>query len=387
MAFEIVLLLDIALILLVAKVFGEIAERLKVSSLVGEVFAGVLLGPILLIVQPNAFLEQIASFGIIFLLFIIGLNTRFEDIKKDTYKAGVLAALGAGFSFIAGFAIGLSIFNSFNTGIFLGIAMLSTSTAITLRALVDAGEIKTRIYEMAVSINMADEVIAILALSLLTTYFTYGTVQLWTILGLFLAVLGFIIVIMTAGTNIITRFLSLFKLAQDEYMFVSIPLVIAFIVAFISQQVGIAAVTGAFLAGMTMSKSRLTESVILPNVKIIGYGFFIPLFFAYSAVMFDINTIYSAWPVILLFLVLGAVAKLIGIGYFSKTLKFDSREQMMLGIGMIPRGEYSIVITQIALGAGIITNNIYTIVISFVVLSILITPILMKLVMRQRRHF
>ncbi len=385
MVFEITLLLDIALILFVAKVFGEIAERLKVSSLVGEVFAGVLLGPILLIVRPDPFLEQIAGFGIIFLLFIIGLNTRFDDIKKDSYKAGILAILGAGFSFLAGFLIGMFLFNSINTGIFLGIAMLSTSTAITLRSLVDVGEIKTRIYEIAVSIDMADEVIAILALSLLTTYFTYGTVHIWAILGLFLAVVGFIIVIMTVGSDIVSRFLSIFKLAQDEHMFVSIPLVIAFVVAFISQQIGIAAVTGAFLAGMAMSKSRITESVIMPKMKILGYGFFIPLFFAYSAILFDLNTLYTAWPIILLFLAVGAVAKLFGIGYFSRICKFDSREQLMVGISMIPRGEYSIVITQIALGAGIITNNIYTIMISFVVLSIIITPILLKLVMRRKR--
>jgi Kef-type K+ transport system membrane component KefB len=170
MVLEVGLLLDIAILLLTAKVLGEISERLGFSSLIGEVVAGMILGPVLLIVHPHQFLEQLSMFGLLFLLFLIGLDTRFEDVKKDVYKGSVLAVIGSGFSFIAGFLVGTLVFNSAQVGIFLGVAMVSTSTAITFRALIDIGEMKTRIYEMTLAMNMADDVIAILGLSLLTTY-------------------------------------------------------------------------------------------------------------------------------------------------------------------------------------------------------------------------
>jgi Kef-type K+ transport system membrane component KefB len=384
MALEVVLLLDIALILITAKILGEIAERFGFSSLIGEVAAGIILGPVLMIVKPDAFLEQIAGFGILFLLFLIGLGTRFDDVKKDAYKGSVLAIMGAGLTFVAGLAVGIMLFHDTNIGIFLGIAMISTSTAITLRSLIDIGEMKTRVYEASLAIDMADEVIAILALSLLTTYFTLGSVQIWAVAGLFFAVLGFFLVITTVGSKIVGKFLELFKGMQDEQILVSIPLVIVFVVAFLSEQVGIAGVTGAFLAGMAMNKSRLAEEVIVPKMKIIGYGFFIPLFFAYSAVVFDLNTMVTAWGVIILLLVVMTVTKLVGCGYFARFYKFGPREQMLIGIGMVPRGEYAIVISQLALSLAIITNQLYTIVVSTVVLTILLTPVLLKLAAKQK---
>ena len=385
MALDVVLLFDIAVILIVAKVLGEIAERMGVSSLVGEVIAGVILGPLLGIVRPNEFLSQISTFGIMFLLFLIGLHTNFDSVKKDVYKGSVLALLGCGLSFIGGLAIGTFVFNNVETGIFIGIAMVSTSTAITLRSLIDIGEVKTRVYEASLAIDMADEVIAILSLSLLVTYFTYGVLQIWTVVALFFTVIGFFLVVTTVGSKVVGKFLESFRHMRDEQIFLSIPIVIVFIVAFLSEEVGIAGVTGAFLAGVAMNKSKLAESVIVPKAKIIGYGFFIPLFFAYSAVMFDLNTLWTSAGVILLILVVGILAKLIGTGYFSRFYRFDRREQMLIGIGMIPRGEYSIVIAQIGLAAGMITNQFYTIIVSFVVISILMTPILIRFAHKSRK--
>lgn len=383
MALDVILLLDIALILILAKILGELAERLHVSQLVGEVVAGLILGPLLLIIKPAPFLEQIASFGILFLLFLIGLNTRFDDVRKDMYKGSVLAIAGAVLSFVAGFLIGYFVFNSVNTGVFLGIAILSTSTAITLRSLADIGEIKTRVYEVALAVNVADEVIAILALSLLTTYFTFGIVNIWTVVALFFVVLGFFLVILTVGSHAIGRFLELFKAVKDEHMIIAVPLVVIFAVAFLSEQIGIAGVTGAFLAGMAMSKSSLTESVIKPSIGTIGYGFFIPLFFAYSAIVMDLSAIQANISAILVLVAAAAVAKFAGIGLMSRFFRFAKREQRLLGASMIPRGEYAVVIAQLGLAAAVINQQVYSIVIAFVVISIVITPIVLRFMSKR----
>ncbi len=378
MALEVQVLLDIAIILIVAKVFGEVAERLKFSSLVGEVIAGIVVGPLLGLVHPSAFLAQVASFGILFLLFLIGLNTKLDDFKKDIYSGSFLAIIGAAISVIAGFLIGYGLFGSIEIGVILGVAVLSTSTAISLRAFADLGEFRTHVYQKLVAISSADDVIAILALSLLTTYFTYGIVEIWKVVALFFAIVGFFFIILTAGSKFVAHLLQAFTKVKDDQIMLSIPLVIIFIVAFLSEQVGVAGVTGAFLAGMAMNRSPLAENVIAPKIKTIGFGFFIPLFFAYSSLILDLGALVSQIGVILLLVVAISLAKIIGCGLFGGIYGFSRREKIMIGFGMIPRGEYAIIIAQFALGAAILTQQIYTVIISAVLLTVIITPILLR---------
>ncbi len=381
---DVQIFIDLALLLLSAKVFGEIADRFGFSSLVGEVFGGIIVGPVLGLVHPSMLLSQIAGFGILFMLFLIGLHTNFDEVKKDVYAGSVLAIAGIALSVLGGFLVGYLLFNSALIGIFLGIALLSTSTAMTLRSLIDAGESQSRAYKMSLAIDLADEVLAILALSLLTTYFTIGNVRPWDVMTLFFAVLGFILFIITAGAKIVGRSLGIFQRMRDEQMLIAIPLAIVFVIAFVSEHVGIAGVTGAFLAGMAMSKSQLTQPIIVPKMKVIAYGFFVPVFFAYSALVLDIGALVTYMPAILLLLLIGVAAKIFGCGIMSRFYGFNSHEQKLIGIGMIPRGEYSIIIAQFALMAGIIKNDLYTIVIAFVVLSILITPVLLRLAKKRR---
>lgn len=378
MVVDVIILLDLAIILVVAKVFGEIAERVKIDPLVGEILAGLLVGPVLLWVHPSEFIEQMAFIGIIFLMFLLGLSTRFDDFKKDIYAGSALAIGGAALSFIGGFVIGEVVFNSFNIGLFLGVAMISTSTAIPIKALIDMGEFRTKVGQMLVVISMADDIIAILGVSLLATYFTVGTIQLWQSVALFFAMLGFILFVLTAGSRASDRALSIFQRMRDEQILITIPIIIVFILAFISQRVGVAAITGAFLAGMAMSRSVYNEPIIAPKIKTIGYGLFIPIFFAYSALIIQLDKLMSYWWLIIILLAVGIVAKVIGSGWTARFYGFRGREQGIIAIGMIPRGEYGIIVSQIALGLGVITGELYAAVIGFVVLTIIATPIAMR---------
>lgn len=379
------LFLAIAILLLSAKLLGELFERLNLSSLVGEIFAGILVGPILGLVTASDDLRMVTNFGIIFLLFLIGLSTKFDEVKNNIYVGSALAIGGCTFAFLGGFLVGYLVFSSVQIGIILGVAVISTSTAITLRSLTDIGAFQSKPYKLALAIDIADEVIAILALALLTSYFSLGSVKIWEIVTLFLAVLGFFFFILTAGSKILGKFLTLFQTMRDEQVVLSIPLVILFFIAFVSEQVGIAAVTGAFLAGVAINKSPLIEPVVVPKVKAMSYGFFIPIFFAYSAVLLDIKSIVTFFPVILALLATVSVGKFLGCGFLAKYCGYNSHDQKLVGIGMIPHGEYSIIIAQIALLGGFIKSDLYTIIIGFVIISIVITPMLLKLVNGKKR--
>ncbi len=373
------ILFDIAVILIFAKIFGEIAERLRFSSLVGEVIAGITVGPLLGIVHPSAFLGQLAGLGVIFLMFLIGLNTKFDDFKRDIYKGSVLAVAGAALSAVLGFMIGSYVFNNFYAGLVLGAALVSTSTAVSLRSLIDAGEFRTNVYNKITMILTADDVVAILTLALMTSYFSYS-VEIWKVIALFFAVIGFFFLVLTAGTRFVPRVLDLFAKVPDEQIMLAIPLVIVFIIAFASENVGIAAVTGAFLTGMAMNRSSLADSAIAPKVKTIGYGFFIPIFFAYSALILDLSALGTHIWLILLLVVIAAAAKFVGAGLLSRIYGLNLKEQITIGVGMIPRGEYTIIVAQAALAATMLTTDVYTIIVAFVLVSIIITPLLLRVV-------
>ncbi|MBI4020403.1 MAG: cation:proton antiporter [Candidatus Aenigmarchaeota archaeon] len=375
--------LGIALLLVAAKAFGWIAERIGISSLVGEISAGVVLGPLLGLVTPDPFLAQIANLGVIFLLFLIGLSTNVEEFREYAYIGSALAMGGAFVSLALGFLLGYFILGSVQAGIFLGIAIISTSTAISVRTLVEAGEFHSNIGRTLLTAGVADDIIAILALAALSTFISLGGVQVWQIFTLFLAVLGFILLMLTAGARAVGWFISRFQRAKDEQMLIVIPLTILFGIAFLSEQIGIAAVTGAFLAGVAMSKSPLTETAIIPKAKTIGYGLFIPIFFAYSSILLDISAFSTSYMLVIALVVVGLLAKFIGCGLLSKATNLNGREQKIMGISMMPRGEYSIVIAQIMLTAGVITSSFYTVVIAFVVFSIVITPMLFKMAIRD----
>ena len=373
---DVSVLLEIGIILFFAKIFGEISRRIGISSIVGEVIAGIAIGS-LFHFRPDHLLEIISGIGILILVFLIGLETKFEEIKSDIYKGSILAIFGSMLTFICGLFLGEIIFGSLNTGIVIGIAMISTSTAIPIKTLIDRGQLKTHVGKILVVIAVADDIIAILALSLMTTYFSIGAINVWNILMLFLVMLGFIYMTLTVGTKIVEKIISFVGYhIKDEQALIAAPIAVAFATAALSQRLEIAAVTGAFIAGMIMSKSVFTKSIIIPKLGTIGMGFFVPIFFAYSGMLMDLSSVSQTWWIIAVLVVAGSLAKIIGSGFFSRFFGYDSREQAIISISMVPRGEYGIVITQLALAIGVISNSIYTILISFVVATIIITPVL-----------
>lgn len=369
-------LLEIGIILLFAKLFGYLTERMKLSSIVGEVIAGIFIGAVFHF-KPGHFLEIISGLGILILVFLIGLETRFEEIRKDIYKGSILAILGSLLTFAGGLLLGELIFGSLEFGIVIGVAMISTSTAIPIKALIDRGEIKSPVGKILVVISVADDIIAILALSIMASYFSAGGIVVWNAAILFLVMLGFIFFTLTVGTKIVERVVSFVGYhIKDEQALMTAPIAVALATAALSQRLDLAAVTGAFIAGMIMSKSVFTRSIIIPKLQVLGFGLFVPIFFAYSGMLMDLSSIADTWWIVASLVIVGSATKILGSGVFSRFFGYDIREQAIISISMIPRGEYGIVISQLALAMGVITGNIYTILISFVVITIIITPLL-----------
>jgi len=386
---EIRILLDIALILITAKIFGEIAERFKTSHLVGEILAGILIGPVLHLIYPGSieFLSLFSLIGVVLLLYLIGLSTKFEDIKEDIYPGTYIAIVAALVSLASGFLLGFLLFQSFDIGLIIGIVLMGTSTAIPVKILADMGEMRSKVGRLLITTSMADDIITLIALAAVSTFFTFGAVQLWQIVALVFTVIGFILAAITVGEKMSNKILSFIQKMRDEQILLVVPLAIIFVVAFVSQRIGVAAVTGAFLAGMAMSKSVFSETVIAPKIKAIGYGFFIPIFFAYSALIIDLNLLAEYWWTILLLVVIGGTLKAVASGWMSGFFGLYGKDKSIMAIGMVPRGEYGIVISQIAFGIGIISNSLYGALVAFVAITAIITPILFRLLIFKERKY
>jgi len=378
---DVIILLYIALLLVVAKFFGEIVNKIGISSLVGEVFAGILLGPILgVVVLPNDINAQLAPFvglGMLFLLFLSGLSTRFEDMKGDLYVGGIITVIGGVLTAVAGFLFGLFFFNDIMISIFIAVALISSSTVVAVRSLENIGEQNSYIGKRVLAIMLIDDVMAMTALAIMMMYVSSGKIFMFDIFKLILVIAGFIGVVLALGPKVSDKIFSrLHKFEDDEIIF-SIALVFLLIIASISGMLGLATVTGAFLAGVILNNIQYVNELV-PKIKTIGYGFFIPLFFAYIGLALKLDAILSSIFIVLLLAVITILTKFSAGAFFSKYLGIKKHERMIIGASMIPRADYSLVIANVALSIGMITANIYSIVVAVVLITIVITPVIMK---------
>ncbi len=381
MAFDLAILVDIAVILIGAKIFGEIAERLKFPVLLGEMIAGLVIGALAL-VKPTEFMSEIAGIGILFLFFMLGLTLKIADIRKEFKSDFLITIGGTATSFIIGFLFGYFLFADATKGLFVGVAVMSTSTAIALKILHDAGELNTKTENMASAVSRVDDVIAILMITVMTSVMLLGPRLESVLLSVGIVLVAFLVLEKWASAAI-GNAIGIFKHLKDEHVLVAITLVAVFIVSYIVQGAGIGSAVGAFLAGYALSKSKLTDQEILPKMKTLGYGFFIPIFFAYAAIMVDTGLAIAAAGSIIVLFILSIAAKFAGTAILAWWEGHKGRELALLGSAMMPRGEYAIAIAYIALLSQFIDKQLYSIVIVFVLLTIIATPIAFKILKKR----
>jgi Kef-type K+ transport system membrane component KefB len=374
------LLLTIGALLFFAKILGEISERIGVPSLVGEIIAGIVLGPILGFIVLDNFLQDLMVVEIIFLLFIAGLEIRAEDVKNNTYMASVLAVGGGMVSLILGFIVGIIFFNNILVALALGVVLMSTSNGTLFMILMKIGEFNTKIGRTIVSVTIADDVVGILALSLFTIYVSqsrFGLADAWY---LFLLSLGFYLIVLTAGSKIANKLMNFFGIFRSQEVLLSMPVVIAFVLAYITDNLGLSLAVGAFLAGVAMANSKFTENTIRPHVETISFGLFIPLFYA----CIGTTLVFAGldFMLVIALLVAAILGKFIGCGLLSRFFDHDWEEMKLIGLSMIPRGNENIVIVQIIFMLGVITIQAYTSVIFAMIMTLILAPILLKIFYR-----
>ncbi|MEM4257834.1 MAG: cation:proton antiporter [Candidatus Thermoplasmatota archaeon] len=395
------MLLEIALAIICAKSFGFLFEKIKQPGVIGEIIGGIILGPSLLgslsgstiTLFDTTFItftldltseefKEIAFIGVVFLLFIVGLETNISDLKK-TKRSGILAGLfGVIIPFCFGTIVGLFFSLDLLQSMALGTILLATSATIAIRILTDIDMLSTRI---GLTLNTAIVVNDILAMIIFALVFRTG--NSW---GLVVQILLFFSCTISLGV-IIGHFLKKTKIAEKSPAVVLMfGLIICFLFAAFAENLGITAIIGAFIAGLFIRKTH-REHQLCEFIKTIGYAFFIPLFFVWVGATFNFWYLFEAADLssliffIVAFVITGLVSNFLGGSVGARLAGLNRRDSISVGIGMMPVMGVALIIVTTGIDNhifgepnGILANQIKISTLLLIIISSLISPFLLK---------
>lgn len=355
-----------------AKLFGEVFERLKQPGIVGEILAGILIGPSVLgWIAPGEFLNALAELGVMFLLFRVGLEVKASELVQVGGRATVVAALGVIVPFFMGWGILLLWNEPQIEAIFVGAAMVATSVGITAQVLAAKGVMQTRASRIILAAAVVDDVLGLLVLAVVSSL-ARGQVRVIDLIVTAVAAIGFTILVAAWGTraagSVVPRVREKLRVAEAEF---ALSMTLLFGLALLAVYAGVAAIIGAFLAGMALSES------VGERVHDLAHGvteLLVPFFLAGIGLHLSLGAFGSRETLILSLVILAAAifSKFAGCG--AGALRLGRADATRIGIGMIPRGEVGLVVAQIGMRLGVITEHIYGVVVFMAVATTIIAP-------------
>lgn len=369
--------LDMLLIFGSAKLLAEILERFHQPGLIGEILAGILLGPgVLGWIAPNDVLSALANLGAIFLLFEIGLEVRSSELLKVGGTALVIATLGVIVPFVAGWGI-LVLWGAGNiAALFAGAAMVATSVGITARVLASHGWLEERASKILLAAAVIDDVLGLIVLAVVSSA-ARGRFE-WLPLSLTaLLALGFTFIVAQWGTRSMAKLIpgvrDNFRVGEAQFAF---SMILLFALAFAAAVIGVAAIVGAFLAGLALAEN------VSERVKHLAHGvteLLVPFFLVGIGLSVNLRAFTESRSIFLaVTLSLAAVAsKLIGCGLGA--LRLGKVDALRIGVGMIPRGEVGMVVAQLGLTMGVIEHSLYSVVVFMAVATTMLPLPFLKL--------
>lgn len=367
-----------------AKIMGELAELVGQSNVVGEILAGIVLGPAVLgIVQPSVVLSALAELGAMFLLFRIGLEVQAEDLMRTGRTAVLVAMLGVVVPFFTGYLLMQWWGRSTVESLFLGAAMVATSVGITAQVLDSLGMLQHAASRTIMAAAVIDDVLGLIVLALVSSLAKGDFRPLDLALTAFMAI-GFTVAVAFYGTTTMQRVKDWAQnFIRNKESDFHLAMVMLLGMGLLSLQAGVAAIIGAFLAGMALS------STVNHRVHDLTSGlseFLVPFFLVGIGLYFRPAAVSS--PESLLMVAIVAIAailsKMAGCGLGAWNL--GRANMYRVGAGMVPRGEVGMVVAQIGMGLGAVTDMLYGVVVSMSLLTTMVAPPLLKLAFRNKQE-
>lgn len=396
-------LLELVVILLAAKLGGDLFERFHQPAVLGELVIGMLIGNMPLVgieifstFQHDLTLEILAEIGVIILLFEVGLESTVRDMMKVGVTSFMVAIFGVVVPFFLGWGVGIWFLPTESTlvHLFIGATLTATSVGITARVLKDIGKIQTKESKIILGAAVIDDILGLIILAVVSGVITAANqggegIESFEIFMIIAKAVLFIVGAVVLGAFVLPHFFNLAFRLKVKGVFLSICLFICFALAYIAGEIGLAPIVGAFAAGLILEEVHFTkfrergEHTIEELIEPIAV-FLVPIFFVRMGMMVDLTTF--AQVEILGFAAVMTIAAIIGKQVCSLAIFDKSVNRIAIGLGMIPRGEVGLIFAGIGAklmldGHAVISTSTYSAVVIMVIVTTLVTPPLLKISM------
>jgi Na+:H+ antiporter len=366
----------LAIILVGAKLAGLLSQRFGMPAVFGELLLGLLLGPSLLnLIEPGETIDLLGQIGVIVLMFMAGLETEIDELLHVgpasflTAFGGVLLPLGGGY--VLGRAFGLEPLHA----LFLGAVLTATSVSISAEVLRELGRLRSKVAMTILGAAVIDDVMGVIVLSIALALAGEGV--FWLTLAkmtIFIPVAWFV------GDWLIPRLMRAEQYVPQKETSVALLVGLLLIYAWSSESLGsIAAITGAYLLGLIVSKHTDPGHHLHDSINVLGYGFFVPIFFVSIGLEAKAGALLSAPVLTGAILALAVLGKIVGCGLGAQAGGFGRRDSLSIGVGMIPRGEVALVMITAGQAAGLVDDQLFSAAIVMTLLTTLMTPLLLRL--------
>ena len=388
------LLFELSILIAAAKLAGYASSRLGQPAVLGEILAGLLLGPSLLNLEGLPFLTsahlpetvgELAEIGVVLLMFLAGLEADLGQMRKAGRVVLLAGLLGVAFPLLLGMLIALPFGYGLIPALAIGMLLTATSVSISAQTLLELGVLRSREGIALLGAAVVDDVVVILLLSVFVALATAGGGGLGGILLLLLRLLLFMALFGAIGWFLVPRILAHVDQLPISQGALSAAVVIALVFAWSAEAIGnVAMITGSFMAGVFAGQSAVHRR-IFDGVSALTYGFFVPIFFVNIGLHANIWALSGELVLVTALITLVAIiSKVLGSGLGALAGGFTPPQALRLGVGMISRGEVGLIVAQILVSNGIVPQEITTLAVIMVLVTTLVTPPLLRLVFARQ---
>ncbi|WHY84230.1 cation:proton antiporter [Neobacillus novalis] len=375
------LIFELAIILFASKIAGDISVKFGQPSVLGKLLVGIIFGPAVLgLVSETKTLEELSQIGVILLMFIAGMETDLDEFKRSGKASTLVGVSGIVVPLFVGYLAGTMLKMTTIEAIFLGLLLSATSVSISVQALKELNKMQSKEGTTILGAAVIDDVLVIIALAFLMSM-AGGDVNLsMVIIEKVLFFGGAILVAWKVVPWVLKKFAPL-KVTES---LLSSALIICFLFAYVAELTGVAAIIGAYIAGVAISVTNFKHEIV-EKVETIGYSIFVPVFFTSIGVKASFAGLSQHLGLIIGLSILAILTKLIGAAAGAKMARFSWRNSLGIGAAMVSRGEVALIIATIGLETKLISPELFSILVIVVLVTTLVTPPMMKYFFKQSK--
>lgn len=371
---------QITIILFFSMIATIISRKINIPEVVGQMLIGIVLAPSMLgLINGGHTIEVMSEIGVILLMFLAGIESDLKVLKKNLKPSLLVAITGVFFPLLI---FGLFTYitgKDISTSIFYGIVFAATSVSITVKVLQEYGKLSTKAGNIILGAAVVDDILAILILSIFTSFKGDGG-NLWLKIVLQLLFVIFLVLVHKSIPKI-WKFVERLPIYAKN---TTAALILCLGLSLLADKVGMSSVIAAFFAGIAISQTEVSDK-IEEYISAIGYVFFIPIFFVSIAISVDFGILTKHPILIIIFTVLAILTKLVPTYYSGRITKLSKSDSLLIGTGMVSRGEMALIVAQIGITSKIISSDVYSELVIVIVITTLIAPFLIKMSINKLR--